>query len=74
MFRTCGETKSLHSLSQMQVIADALTEKHQFQEEMHPEALLYRNLWLKALRALKYKNYALSMKHDGMDGCKSIKK
>lgn len=58
----------------MQVISDALTEKHEILEEMHPEALLYRNLWLKALRALKYKNCALSMKYDGMDGCKSIKK
>jgi hypothetical protein len=60
----------------LQVVTKDLRENHQIEEEMHPQALLYRNLWLEAeatVCALKYKARALSMKFDGMDGCKSIK-
>lgn len=60
----------------LQVVTEGMRENHQIEEEVHPQALVYRNLWLEAeatICALKYKTHALSMKFDGMDGCKSIK-
>ncbi|XP_023927945.2 uncharacterized protein LOC112039314 isoform X2 [Quercus suber] len=60
----------------IQVVTKGKRENHQIEEEVHPQALVYRNLWLEAeatICALKYKTHALNMKFDGMDGCKSIK-
>ncbi|KAA8526060.1 hypothetical protein F0562_007840 [Nyssa sinensis] len=48
-----------------QVMDKALKENHQIKEEMHPQALIYKNLWLEAeaaLRLLKYKACSLRMK------------
>ena len=62
--------------AKLQVVTKGMRENHQIEEEVHPQALLYRNLWLEAeatICALKYKTHALSMIFDGMDGCKSIK-
>lgn len=62
---------------QLQVMTNILGENQQIEEDMHQQALVYRDLWLKAeaaLCALKYKTCALSMKFDGMDRCKSIQK
>ncbi|KAF5460456.1 hypothetical protein F2P56_020320 [Juglans regia] len=61
----------------IQVISKGLTENHQIVEDMHPQALVYRNLWLEAeaaLCGLKYRTCALSMKSNGMDGYESIKR
>ncbi|XP_042953781.1 uncharacterized protein LOC122290242 isoform X2 [Carya illinoinensis] len=61
----------------IQVISKGLTENHQIVEDMHPQALVYRNLWLEAEAALcgqKYRTCALSMKSNGMDGYETIKR
>ncbi|KAM3711665.1 hypothetical protein ACJW31_01G125500 [Castanea mollissima] len=69
-------TEKGNDIIQLQVVTKGMRESHQIEEEVHPQALVYRNLWLEAeatICALKYKTHALSMKFDGMDGCKSIK-
>jgi hypothetical protein len=75
-FSSCSDVGTEKGNDIIQVVTKDLRENHQIEEEMHPQALLYRNLWLEAeatVCALKYKARALSMKFDGMDGCKSIK-
>ena len=48
MFITCSGFKSLHYLYNLQVITRGPRENHQIEEELHPQALVYRNLWLEA--------------------------
>ncbi|KAB1200224.1 hypothetical protein CJ030_MR0G007803 [Morella rubra] len=76
-FSSCNGVGAEKSNDIIQVMTNILGENQQIEEDMHQQALVYRDLWLKAeaaLCALKYKTCALSMKFDGMDRCKSIQK
>ncbi|KAJ7968741.1 Endochitinase A-like [Quillaja saponaria] len=58
-----------NEIVQFQAITESLSESHKADEEMHPQALLYRKLWLDteaALRSLKYKSYLWHMKTEGV--------
>lgn len=56
------ETESSHLYSKMRVMGNTLRGNHLNSEELDPEALVYKKLWLEAeaeLRSLKYETCVL---------------